>query len=147
MRPMSHLVYVKQTNPCPNFKQKHVDPRTILYRKKTFGNSKRKALWYIWHNAWIDSEKFVGKRGVSITQAEICGLFQASNIEPDVAKYRIVPKNQCMQLTVENATIVSLDSRKAFMVMWKLAKSNDSEVSTTASEWLLHLQQDSSVVS
>ena len=146
---MSHLVYVKnKLTHVPTPKQKHVDARNISYRKKTFGNSKRKALWYIWHNAWIDSEKFVGKRGVSITQAEICGLFQASDIEPDVAKYRIVPKNPCMQLTVENATIVSLESRKAFMVMWKLAKSNDSEVSTTASEWLsVHLQQDSLVVS
>jgi len=57
----------------------------------------------------------------------------------------VVHLAQRVDRLVENATIVSLDSRKAFMVMWKLAKCNDSKVSTTASEWLSNRQQNSLV--
>ena len=44
-------------------------------RKKILSlKPKRKAVCRIWHFAWLDSECFVGKRGVNITQSEIRDL-------------------------------------------------------------------------
>jgi hypothetical protein len=120
--------------------------RTTLSRKKIFlSKPKRKDVWRIWHFAWLDSGCLLGKRGVNITQSEIRDLFRGADIEPDAEEHRVVPKNPCTPLTAENVTIVSPDSRKTLVAMWKIAKSGDCEVSATAVEWLSHAghsQQD-----
>ena len=115
--------------------------RSISSRKKMLSDPKRRALWHIWHHAWLDSQHLLGKRDISITQAEICNLFQKSNLEPDIAKYRVVPRNPCTPLTAENAFLVSLASSKALMALWRSAKSPDCEAlcsSEVSKEWLLH---------
>ena len=102
---------------------------------------KRRALWNIWHHAWLDSKHLLGKREICISQAEISDLFEKSGVEPDIDKHRVVPRNPRAPLTTENAFLVSLASRKALMALWRSAKSEDCEAlccSAVAKEWLLH---------
>jgi hypothetical protein len=99
---------------------------------------KRRTVWHIWHHAWLDSQHLLGKRDISITQAEIRDLFQKSNLEPDTTKYRVVPRNPCTPLTTENASLVTLASRKALMALWRSAKSPGCEALCISKEWLLH---------
>ena len=100
---------------------------------------KRRALWHIWHHAWLDSQHLLGKRDISITQAEIRDLFDQNSLEPDIAKYRVVPRNPRTSLTTENAVPVSLAARKALMVLWRSAESDEALCSSAvAKEWLMH---------
>ena len=106
--------------------------------KKTLKNPNKKALRKIWQYAWVDSESLLGKRDIHINQAEIRDMFKEIDLELDADKYRVVPRNPRVPLTVENARIVSPDSRRTLVNMWKIAKSSDCEVSAMALEWLSH---------
>jgi hypothetical protein len=127
--------------------QAHIWKRASLSSKKTLKSPDKKALRKIWQYAWVDSESLLGKRDIHMNQAEIMHLFKGSDIELDADKYRVVPRNPHVPLTVENAKIVSPGSRRTLVAMWKIAKTGDCEVSAMAVEWLSQVGRDEGGVS
>jgi hypothetical protein len=84
-------------------------------RKKVFAaDPSKRVLWHVWHRAYADA-RFVYKRnGIPLKQADIAALFLAAGLAPSL-EHRVVPKNACRPLDLENAALVTITERKVLV--------------------------------
>ncbi len=104
---------------------KHARPSNArAIREKMFGkNPRKKAVWRIWHYAYLDSRSsFPVKGGVdktrSLTQADIAAQCEAQGLEP-TTEVRVVPLDPRAPAKPGNMALVGREQRPLLVKVWK----------------------------
>jgi hypothetical protein len=89
--------------------------RAKLSRKRVFAaDPSKRVLWHVWHRAYADARVVYKRNGISLKQADISALFLAAGLAQGM-DYRVMPKNACRPLNLENAALVTITERKSLV--------------------------------
>ena len=88
-------------------------------RQKVFAaDPSKRALWHVWHRAYADARVVFRRNGISLKQADIAALFLVAGLAPGQwLDHRVVPKDACKPLNLENAALVTATERKGLVAL------------------------------
>jgi hypothetical protein len=99
--------------------KKHVWCRAKQSRKKVFAaDPSKRVFWHVWHRAWSDARAVYKKNGIPLKQADIAALFLIAGLVPGM-DHRVVPKDACKPLNLDNAALVTTAERRRLIAMWR----------------------------